>query len=151
MKAIFAAGCFWGVEERFRELGLKTKVGYTGGKTKNPSYEEVCSGKTGHIESVEVTYEESKISYEALLQMFWKIHDPTQGMRQGPDKGEQYQSVIFYTSQEQKEEAEKSLEAEQKKHDKPITTTIRAAEEFYDAEEYHQQYLAKRNKKICGI
>jgi peptide-methionine (S)-S-oxide reductase len=152
-KAIFAAGCFWGVEEAFYKTGgvIDTRVGYTGGHTDNPTYKQVCSGKTGHAEAVEVTYDPKKIQYNELLNTFWSIHDPTQVNRQGPDYGEQYRSAIFYLSEQQKKEALASKEALERlgKMDKPIATEITAASEFYPAEDYHQKYFQKHKGMAC--
>lgn len=155
-KATFAAGCFWGVEETFRCLnGVKeTMAGYTGGKTKNPTYEDVCYGGTHHVEAVEMTYDPSEVSYDELLEVFWNNHNPTTFNRQGPDVGEQYRSVIFYHCEEQKNLAEaskKKLEKSGKWGDKKIVTFILPAESFYEAEEYHQKYLMKRGKESCHI
>jgi len=155
-KAAFAAGCFWGVEEVFRATPgvVSTRVGYTGGKTSNPSYEEVCADKTGHAEAVEVEFEPRKITYEKLLDIFWSIHDPTTANRQGPDIGTQYRSVIFYHSPEQKAAALKSKQALEKsaEFNAPIVTEIVPADEFYPAEEYHQKYYQKKGiKPACQI
>lgn len=152
-KATFAAGCFWGVEAAFRQInGVKsTRVGYTGGKMENPSYEDVCTDETGHAEAVEVTLDPKKISYEKLLDVFWSNHNPTQGNRQGPDVGTQYRSAVFYHNAKQKEMASKSLKEQQKKYDKKITTEIKPAEKFYVAEDYHQQYLEKKGLSTCHI
>jgi peptide-methionine (S)-S-oxide reductase len=154
-KAIFAAGCFWGVEELFRTLPgvVKTTVGYTGGKTENPSYEQVCSHKTGHAEAVEVEYDPAKITYEELLDVFWKGHDPTTLNRQGPDVGDQYRSAIFYLDQTQKEVAEKSKNDLEKKgkYKDSIVTEITKAGPFYRAEEYHQKYFLKNGGASCHI
>ena len=155
-KATFAAGCFWGAEEVFRTTPgvISTRVGYTGGKTKNPSYEEVCTDKTGHAEAVEVEFEPQKITYEKLLDIFWSIHDPTTANRQGPDIGTQYRSVIFYHSQEQKTAAFKLKQELEKsaKFNVPIITEIVPAAEFYPAEEYHQKYYQKKGiKPACLI
>ncbi len=149
--ATFAAGCFWGVEEEFRTLNgvLRTRVGYTGGRFKNPTYELVCTDLTGHAEAVEVTFDPKKISYDELLKVFWSNHDPTHLDRQGPDVGKQYRSAIFYHSEKQKKKALASLEKEQKKYKQKIVTEITPAGEFYAAEEHHQQYLMKRGKKTC--
>lgn len=148
--ATFAAGCFWGVEHKFRQLEgvLSTRVGYSGGDVKNPTYQLVCTDKTGHAESVEITYEPSVISYETLLDNFFALHDPTQLNRQGPDVGSQYRSVVFYHDEHQKQEALKKIEAleESGRFGKPIATQIVPAEEFYEAETYHQQYYEKRKK-----
>src|SRR5690349_12120224 len=147
-KATFAAGCFWGVEETFRTLDgvTATRVGYIGGHTEKPTYQEVCSDETGHAEAVEVTYDPVKVSYDTLLNIFWENHDPTQLNRQGPDVGTQYRSAIFYHSPEQKTEAEASKQKLEKSHrfSKPIVTQIVPAVTFYEAEDYHQQYLEKR-------
>jgi peptide methionine sulfoxide reductase msrA/msrB len=153
-KATFAAGCFWGVEESFRTLKgvISTRVGYTGGNTKNPTYKDVCSHTTGHAEAVEVTFDPSVISYSQLLDVFWKIHDPTQGDRQGPDVGSQYRSAIFYHSKEQESlalESMRKLQASGRFRGK-ITTRIGSAPEFYQAEEYHQQYI-KKGGPGCAI
>jgi peptide-methionine (S)-S-oxide reductase len=152
-KATFAAGCFWGVEAEFREIKgvISTKVGYTGGKMKNPTYEDVCSDETGHAEAVEVIFDPKNVSYEKLLEVFWKNHNPTQGNRQGPDVGAQYRSAVFYHNQKQKELAMKSMKEVQKEHDKKITTEIKPATAFYRAEEYHQQYLEKKGLRSCKI
>jgi len=152
-KATFGAGCFWHVEEAFRHLKgvLSTMVGYTGGTLKNPSYEDVCTDKTGHIEVVEITYDPKIISYDELLKVFWEIHDPTTMNRQGPDVGTQYRSVIFYHSPQQKTAAERSKETLEQsgKYTKKIVTDITQASTFYPAEEYHQQYLAKHGLAAC--
>ena len=153
-KATFGGGCFWGVEPAFRQAKgvVSTRAGYAGGTTKNPSYKEGSSGKTGHAESVEVTFDADKLSYNQLLEVFWKNHDPTQMNRQGPDVGEQYRSVIFYHSEKQRKEAEKSKEEQQKKYgSRKVVTQIRKAEEFCEAEEYHQQYLEKKGLSTCRI
>jgi peptide methionine sulfoxide reductase msrA/msrB len=147
-KATFAAGCFWGVEAAFRGIeGVEsTAVGYTGGTTKNPTYEQVCRKDTGHAEAVRVLYDPEKVSYEKLLEAFWKKHDPTQVDRQGPDVGDQYRSAIFYHSPEQEKAAKASMEALEKsgRYGRPIVTKIVEAGDFYKAEEYHQQYLEKQ-------
>lgn len=152
-KATFAAGCFWGVEAAFSEIAgvISTQVGYTGGKTKNPAYEQVCTDKTGHAEAVEITFDPTKISYEKLLDIFWECHDPTQMNAQGPDEGTQYRSAIFYHSKKQQQEAEKSKLEWQKKLSKPIATEITKASTFYRAEEYHQQYFKKNKGVMCHI
>lgn len=146
--AIFAAGCFWGVEQKFSLLPgvISTVVGYTGGHIKNPTYREVCSDKTGHAEAVKITFDPNKISYEELLEFFFKIHDPTQINRQGPDIGTQYKSTIFYNNDSQKEAAEKMVNKldSSGRFKKPIATQIVPASEFYKAEEYHQKYYEKR-------
>jgi len=152
-KATFGAGCFWHVEEAFRRLPgiLSTTVGYTGGTLKNPTYEDVCTDKTGHAEVVELTYDPQKITYDQLLKVFWEIHDPTTKNRQGPDVGTQYRSAIFYHSMEQKEHAEQSKnDLEQSgKYKKKIVTEITKAPVFYPAEEYHQHYLEKNGLAAC--
>ena len=152
-KASFAAGCFWGVEEAFRCLNgvISTTVGYMGGVTNNPTYNDVCSGTTGHAETVEVTFDPKIISYEDLLNVFWQKHDPTTLNRQGPDIGDQYRSVIFYYNNNQKKLAESSKEKLQEsgKYDREIVTQIIPAPKFNPAEDYHQQYLMKRGKKSC--
>jgi peptide-methionine (S)-S-oxide reductase len=146
--AEFALGCFWGAEKDFWQTPgvVSTAVGYEGGFTPNPSYEEVCSGRTGHAESVRVVFDPAKISYPELLKVFWESHDPTQGMRQGNDMGSQYRSAIFYQSPEQQAEAEESRASYQKRLSEAgygeITTEIVPAGEFYFAEDYHQQYLS---------
>ncbi len=147
-KAVFGAGCFWHVEEKFRTLNgvLKTIVGYMGGKTINPSYEDVCSDKTGHIEVCEVEFDPKQISYKDLLSVFWKIHNPTQINRQGLDIGTQYKSVIFYFDENQKKLAESSKEKEQKSYSTEIVTEINPVQFFFKAEDYHQNYLMKKNK-----
>ncbi|KJZ47420.1 MULTISPECIES: peptide-methionine (S)-S-oxide reductase MsrA [Pseudomonas] len=155
--AIFGLGCFWGAERRFwqREGVVSTVVGYAGGFTPNPTYEEVCSGLTGHTEVVLVVYDKARVSYEALLAMFWELHNPTQGMRQGNDIGTQYRSAIYATSQEQLDAALKSKETYQAELSKAglgeISTEIDQAPTVYFAETYHQQYLAKNPEGYCGI
>src|SRR4028118_1529611 len=142
-KATFGAGCFWGVEEAFRQTPgvTSTAVGYAGGTLKNPTYEQVCTGRTGHAEVVQVEFDPEQVSYEQLLQVFWENHNPTQLNRQGPDIGTQYRSAIFYHSPEQKEVAEQSKQQLEVsgQFNRPIVTQIEAASEFYMAEEYHQQ------------
>jgi len=151
--ATFAAGCFWGVEAKFRMIpGVEDAiVGYSGGKTDNPSYKEVCTDKTGHAEVVRVTFDPKKVSYETLVEAFWHMHDPTQMNRQGPDVGTQYRTAIFYHSPEQKAAAEKSKAAlnASRKFSKPIATEITTAGPFWKAEEYHQRYLEKRGAASC--
>jgi peptide-methionine (S)-S-oxide reductase len=154
-KATFGAGCFWGVEAEFRELdGVRdAAVGYEGGHTKNPTYQDVCTDRTGHAEVVEVEYDPSRISYDKLLDLFWRSHDPTQVNRQGPDFGTQYRTVIFYHTPEQEQAARASKQALEAsgRFKKPIATEIVPAQTFYRAEEYHQQYLAKRGLRQCHI
>ena len=154
-KATFGAGCFWGVEAIFRQIdGVKDAVvGYAGGKTENPTYEDVCSHETGHAEVVEIEFDPAKISYRELLQVFWSNHNPTTLNRQGPDVGDQYRSVIFYHSPEQRAAAEASKEELEKsgRFRQPIVTQIEPAPEFYRAEEYHQRYLEKRGLSHCAI
>lgn len=152
-KATFAAGCFWGVEAAFRRVKgvVSTTVGYTGGHLKDPTYEDVCSGRTGHAEAVELEYDPSTVSYEELLRVFWEIHDPTTLNRQGPDIGTQYRSAIFSHAPEQQAAAVASREKLQRsgRHRDPIVTEITFASPFYRAEEYHQQYLEKRGLARC--
>ena len=150
--ATFAAGCFWGVEGAFVQVPgvIDVVSGYTGGHTENPTYQQVCSDRTGHAEAVEVTFDPSKVTYNELLDVFWKIHDPTQVNRQGPDVGSQYRSEIFTHSAEQAEQARASLEAEQKKLGTPIATKIESAPKFYRAEDYHQRYF-ERHGVTCHV
>ena len=145
-KALFGAGCFWGIEEYFSKINgvNNTAVGYSGGNTENPTYEEVCQGDTEHVEVVEINFDENIISYENLLEHFWKCHDPTQLNRQGPDVGRQYRSAIFYYSDIQKNLAEISKKEKQNDFNNMIVTEIVEAQTFYLAEEYHQQFLKKR-------
>lgn len=152
-KATFAAGCFWNVEAAFAKIDgvVSASVGYTGGKTRNPTYREVCTDKTGHAEAVEVSFEPTKVSYEKLLDVFWNCHDPTQMNGQGPDEGTQYRSAIFYHSKKQQQEAEKSKQAWQKKMSRTIVTEITKATPFYRAEEYHQQYFKKNKGVMCHV
>jgi peptide-methionine (S)-S-oxide reductase len=154
-KASFAAGCFWGVEAAFRQVEgvLGTAVGYEGGRTKGPSYEDVCTGTTGHAETVEVDYDPAKVSFERLLEVFWENHDPTTLNRQGPDVGEQYRSVIFFHTPEQEASARKSKDelGQSGKYRRPVVTSIEPATAFYRAEDYHQQYLEKRGLAHCRI
>ncbi|MBI2609973.1 peptide-methionine (S)-S-oxide reductase MsrA [Candidatus Giovannonibacteria bacterium] len=154
-KATFAAGCFWQVEEVFRHLnGVKeTRVGYTGGTFANPTYEDVCSGKTGHAEAVEVTFDPEVISFEELLENFWANHDPTLLNRQGDDIGKQYRSAVFFHTEEQEKSAIKSKErlAQSNKYENPVVTEIVPVGVFYPAENYHQQYLEKKGISACNI
>ena len=153
--ALFGAGCFWGVEAEFRKTKgiIKTEVGYSGGTLKNPTYEQVCTDTTGHAEVVKVEFDPAKVSYEKLMDIFWQNHNPTTLNRQGPDIGSQYRSVIFYTNESQKEKAILSLKMleKQKRFKDPIVTEIEPAQEFYRAEEYHQQYLEKLGLATCHI
>ena len=152
-QATFAAGCFWGVEAEFRKLDgvVETSVGYAGGQTENPSYEQVCTGQTGHAETVRVVFDPEAISYDLLLDTFWNTHDPTQKDRQGPDVGSQYRSVIFTHDQSQADAAKASKSALESsgKYSRPIATTIEPAPQFFLAEDYHQQYLEKRGSASC--
>ncbi len=154
-KASFAAGCFWGVEAAFRQVEgvLDTAVGYSGGRLENPTYEDVCSGRTGHAETVEVEYDPSRVSYEQLLDVFWENHDPTTLNRQGPDVGEQYRSAIFFHTPEQQAAATESKANLEKsgKYKRPIVTQILPASTFFRAEEYHQRYLEKHGLAHCRI
>jgi peptide-methionine (S)-S-oxide reductase len=156
-RAVFALGCFWGAERKFWQLPgvYTTAVGYSGGFTPNPNYREVCSGQTGHTEAVLVIFDPKLVSYEALLKVFWEAHDPTQGARQGNDVGTQYRSAIYYYDARQKAAAEASAKVYQKRLDdagySAITTEIAPASEFYYAEDYHQQYLAKNPEGYCGL
>lgn len=154
-KATFGAGCFWGVEETFLRIPgvVDTKAGYIGGNLENPTYEDVCSGSTGHAEAVEVTYDPSQVSYKDLLKVFWENHDSTTKNRQGPDIGAQYRSAIFYHDSEQKKFAEESKAELQAsgRFSKPVVTEITEATTFYPAEDYHQKYLRKRGLDSCHI
>ncbi|MBV8245114.1 MAG: peptide-methionine (S)-S-oxide reductase MsrA [Candidatus Eremiobacteraeota bacterium] len=145
--ATFGAGCFWGVEAAFRQLPgvIDAAAGYMGGKTANPTYQDVCTDKTGHAEVVQVTFDPAKVSYDDLLALFWKMHDPTTLNRQGPDVGTQYRSVIFYESPEQERKARESIAALEASHAyaRPIVTSVEPAAHFYRAEEYHQRYFDK--------
>jgi peptide-methionine (S)-S-oxide reductase len=150
-KATFGAGCFWGVEAAFRQLDgvTRTRVGYSGGSLENPTYEDVCSHTSGHAEVVEVTYDPERVSYDDLLQVFWRKHDPTQLNRQGWDIGDQYRSVVFFHDKEQQEAALAAKAREQGSYRAPIVTQVEPAETFYEAEDYHQQYLEKRGRSTC--
>lgn len=152
-KATFGAGCFWGVEAAFRNVDgvISTSVGYLGGTLSNPTYEKVCTGRTGHAEVVEVLYDPAKVSYTTLLDMFWELHDPTQLNRQGPDVGTQYRSAIFYHTPEQEQLARASKERLEQSgvYTRPVVTEITPASPFYKAEDYHQQYLEKRGLASC--
>jgi peptide-methionine (S)-S-oxide reductase len=154
-KATFGGGCFWGVEARFRECDgvISTRVGYSGGITENPTYKDVCTNTTGHAEVVEVLYDPKKLSYEKLLDIFFDVHDPTQINRQGVDIGTQYRTVIFYHSEQQKnlaEQKKKNLDASGR-YRKPIATQILPAVTFWEAEDYHQQYLEKQGRSTCSL
>ncbi|MDH4123106.1 MAG: peptide-methionine (S)-S-oxide reductase MsrA [Thermoplasmata archaeon] len=155
-KAIFAAGCFWHVQDTFSRLKgvISATSGYAGGNYKDPTYEIVCTGRTGHAESVLVEYDPSLISYDQLLEVFWDMHDPTTLNRQGPDRGTQYRSAIFYTTPEQKTKAESSrdrLQGSPEFKNRKIVTEIKPASEFYKAEDYHQNYLQKKGLAHCRI
>lgn len=154
-KAYFAAGCFWHVEDAFRQVPgvVSTAVGFMGGHTENPTYKEVCTDRTGHAETTEVTYDPSKVTFDQLLDVFWSHHDPTTLNRQGPDSGSQYRSAIFYLNKDQEEKAKASKESLQKsgKFTRPVVTEIVPAKTFYKAEEYHQQYFEKTGQRSCGI
>lgn len=149
-KAMFGAGCFWGVEQSFKEVKgvVSTTVGYAGGVMENPTYQDVCTDETGHAEVVLVEFDEKKVSYEDLLKVFWSTHDPTTLNRQGPDVGSQYRSLIGFYDGEQEKLAKESLKEEQKKYTSKIVTLIEAAPKFFKAEEYHQDYLEKTGK-VC--
>jgi peptide-methionine (S)-S-oxide reductase len=153
--ATFGAGCFWGIEAAFRRVPgvLDAAVGYSGGRTENPSYQDVCTDTTGHAEVVQVTFDSEKLSYDQLLDVFWTIHDPTQVNRQGPDYGKQYRTAIFFHSPEQEAAAKKSKQALEAtgKLRRPIATEITPAAPFWRAEEYHQRYLEKRGAASCHI
>jgi peptide-methionine (S)-S-oxide reductase len=152
-KATFGAGCFWQVEAELRSTpGVTgTAAGYSGGTLSDPSYEQVCTDRTGHAEVVEVEFDPERVSYEELLERFWRLHDPTQLNRQGPDVGTQYRSAIFFHSPEQEAAATASRERAQERFRRPIVTEIVPASDFYPAEEYHQRYLEKRGLATCAI
>jgi peptide-methionine (S)-S-oxide reductase len=154
-KATFGAGCFWGVEEAFRQVNgvTSTAVGYMGGTLVNPTYKDVCTDRTGHAEVVQVEYDPAQVSYDDLLNVFWENHNPTQLDRQGPDVGKQYRSAVFYHSEDQRRAAEASKERLERsgKFKRPIVTEIVPASDFWRAEEYHQQYLAKRGLSHCHL
>lgn len=153
--ATFGAGCFWGVEAAFREIPgvVDTAVGYMGGSLPNPTYQDVCTDLTGHAEVVQIEFDESRVSYEQLLDVFWRIHDPTSLNRQGPDVGTQYRSVIFFHTPEQERAARESVRRLESsgRYSKPIVTEIAPAQTFWRAEEYHQRYLEKRGLKHCHL
>lgn len=154
-KAIFAAGCFWGVELNFSKVNgvVDTQVGYTGGDTTDPTYEEVCGKTTGHAEAIEITFNPEKVNYDELLEYLWEFHDPTTLNRQGPDVGTQYRSAIFYLNEDQRKKAEASKEKleHSNKYKNPVVTEISPASKFWPAEEYHQKYLAKRGINIACV
>lgn len=154
-KATFGAGCFWGVEEAFRTVPgvLATAVGYAGGSTETPTYEDVCTDDTGHVEVVEIDYDPSRVSFDQLLDVFWSLHDPTQLNRQGPDVGTQYRSVVFVHDGEQARMADESKRRQSAsgRWSKPIVTTIEPAPRFWRAEDYHQRYLEKRGLGQCRL
>jgi peptide-methionine (S)-S-oxide reductase len=152
-KATFGAGCFWQVEAEFRNTPgvTATAVGYSGGTTDNPTYEQVCTDRTGHAEVVEVEFDPERVSYDELLEKFWSLHDPTQLNRQGPDVGSQYRSTIFFHSPEQERAAIASRDRAQPRFKRPIVTEVTPAEPFHRAEEYHQRYLEKRGLATCTI
>lgn len=153
--ATFGAGCFWGIEEVFRKLEgvVETQVGYCGGNIPDPSYESVCTGNTGHAEVVQIKFDEQKVSYQRLLEIFWANHNPTMLNRQGPDVGTQYRSVVFYHNQDQQKHAEQTKAQLQNKgiFSKPIVTEVTAASTFYLAEEYHQKYLFRKGLSSCSV
>lgn len=153
--AVFAAGCFWGVEETFRGVDGVTdvEVGYTGGETPNPTYEQVCTKTTGHAEAVRVVYDPERVSFDRLVDVFWDAHDPTQVNRQGPDVGSQYRTGIFYMDEGQRVAAEAAKQAQEAsgRFAQPIATEITPASAFYRAEEYHQQYIRKRKQRFGGL
>ncbi|MEO8189457.1 MAG: peptide-methionine (S)-S-oxide reductase MsrA [Acidobacteriota bacterium] len=154
-KATFGAGCFWGVEAAFRQVPgvLSTAVGYSGGNLQDPTYRDVCGGRTGHAEVVDVEYDPARVSYDRLLDVFWENHDPTTLNRQGPDVGEQYRSAVFFHDAEQEEAARASKEKLEKsgRYRRPVVTEITPAAQFWRAEDYHQQYLEKRGLASCKI
>jgi methionine-S-sulfoxide reductase len=151
--ATFAAGCFWGVQFYFDQVPgvVSSRVGYTGGHTENPTYEEVCTHTTGHAEATELTYDPAKVSYETLVKQFFHMHDPTQLNRQGPDVGDSYRSAIFYHDDEQKNIAERVMQQQQKELDKPIVTQIVPVAEFYEAEAYHQKFTERTGQGMCHV
>ena len=150
-RATFAAGCFWGVESAFRQIPgvTATRVGYTGGHVDDPSYYDVCSDTTGHAEAVEVEFDPEQVSYETLLDLFWRSHDPTQGNRQGPDVGSQYRSAVYSHTPEQQEQALASKARVQAHLPQSVTTEVVPAETFFEAEDYHQQYFEKSGRTSC--
>ena len=152
-KAIFSAGCFWGVQDYFDSIPgvTNTTVGYTGGFLEDPSYEEVSTTKTGHAEAILIEFDPKTVSFEVLVKHFFKIHDPTQYMRQGPDIGPQYRSGVFFLSEEQRETAEAVKDAAQKDYSKDIVTEVTPAQEFYEAEDYHQKFVEKTGRGACHV
>jgi peptide-methionine (S)-S-oxide reductase len=152
-QAIFAAGCFWGVQYYFDQIPgvLKTSVGYTGGHTENPTYEEVCTHTTGHAEAVLIEFDPETVNYETLLKQFFHMHDPTQLNRQGPDIGDSYRTAIFYFDDEQKVQAERAKVVAQANFEHPIVTEITAAGPFYEAEDYHQKFTERTGRGMCHI
>ncbi|MAV37691.1 MAG: peptide-methionine (S)-S-oxide reductase [Planctomycetaceae bacterium] len=152
-KATFAAGCFWGVEHAFQQIpGVQsTAVGYTAGDLENPTYEQVCTDRTGHAEAVQIEYDPGQVSYDQLLDAFWQCHDPTQKNRQGPDVGTQYRTAVYYHSPQQQTTALASKESCQERYDRPIATEVAPAVVFWMAEDYHQQYLEKRGQASCHV
>jgi peptide methionine sulfoxide reductase msrA/msrB len=153
--AIFAAGCFWGVQYYFDQVPgvVATRAGYTGGHTEKPTYEMVCAHTTGHAEAVEITYDPAKVDYETLLRQFFRMHDPTQLNRQGPDVGDNYRSAIFYTDEDQKTAAEKVIKEldDSPRFEQPIVTTIEKATTFWPAEDYHQKFTEKTGRGMCHV
>ncbi|MFT6834511.1 MAG: peptide-methionine (S)-S-oxide reductase [Francisellaceae bacterium] len=152
-KIIIGAGCFWGIEQHFFTIKgvVSTEVGYSGGKTENPSYREICSGNTGHAEVLKIVIDDDMISFNDILKEFWAVHNPTTMNQQGPDVGSQYRSVIFYIDDIQKQIAENSIEKNQCKFDRPIVTQVIPFKKFYVAEEYHQKYFQKNTGQFCGF
>lgn len=152
-KVIFAAGCFWGVQAYFDQIPglISTRVGYIGGSTPHPTYEDVCSSNTGHAEAIEITFDPKKINFETLVRHFFRMHDPTQLNQQGPDVGDQYRSAIFYFDDQQKTVADNTVAELSSQFQKPIVTEISPAQEFYEAEEYHQKYTEKTGVGMCHI
>jgi peptide-methionine (S)-S-oxide reductase len=152
-KAIFAAGCFWGVQDYFSQISgvTKTTVGYSGGFIEDPTYEEVCTGQTGHAEAILIEFDPNLVSYETLLKHFFILHDPTQYMRQGPDVGTQYRSAVFFFSDEQRKAAESYIKKIKPQFNEEIVTEVTAATEFYSAEEYHQKFTERTGKGACHV
>jgi methionine-S-sulfoxide reductase len=152
-KAIFAAGCFWGVQDYFDQIPgvLKTSVGYSGGFIEEPTYEEVCTDKTGHAEAILIEFSPEQVSYETLLKHFFMLHDPTQYMRQGPDVGSQYRSAVFFLNEKQREAAEKYIDEIRPNFDQEIVTEVTPATEFYEAEDYHQKFTERTGRGACHV